>query len=90
MGSDGDKLGERGSIFKPLGTLTEVLLTGMLSPSSLTSLLEKELPRLVLLAEIILVSTGETSSWMEDLLLPARRGNTFLGSYYLKDFFLVC
>ena len=88
---DGEIAGESGSILMPLGTLVDVFLTGMLSAISLTSLVSlKEAPLLVLRAETMLVSRGGRSSCTEGRLEPASRGSTFLGYYYLKDFFLVC
>jgi hypothetical protein len=63
---------------------------GTLYPPYFNYLLEKEIPLLVRRAEPKLISIGEISSVAEERLFPMMRGNIFLGSYSLNDFFLVC
>ena len=81
--------GEIGSILTLLGIFTEERRRGAVSPPSLTSLL-KDPPLEVRLAEPMLTSTGEISSWMEGRLGAPMSGSIFLDYSSRKDFFLVC
>jgi hypothetical protein len=81
--------GEIGSILTLLGTLTDERRSGAVSPPSLTSLL-KDPPREVRLAEPMLTSIGEISSWMDERLGAPMSGSIFLGYSSRNDFFLVC
>lgn len=82
-------LGDIGSIFILLGIFTEDLLRGTLSLMSLTSLLNDP-PLDVLLADPMLTSIGEISSWIDGRFDAPIIGSIFLGYYSLNDFFFVC
>ena len=86
----GTKVGDRGYILTLEGIFTDERRIGTLYPPYFNYLLEKEMPLLVRRAEPILISIGEISSATEGRLVPMMRGNIFLGSYSLNDFFLVC